>query len=65
MKKNKAIYYFLIFCVLLLVGGLFEGAILTSETLASTGEKLFWSAMNAMVFIGIPVAVISVINLSD
>jgi len=65
MKKNNSFYYCLIFLVLFLVCGLFEAAIVTSETLSSNGEKFFWSALNVGIMIGIPVAIISVNKLSD
>jgi len=59
MKNNKGIYYAMIFVVLFLIFGLFEGAILFSTHLASISDKLFFSALNVMVCLGIPVGIIT------
>jgi hypothetical protein len=57
-ENNNALIYFVIILTLGLIGGLFEGAILTSEVLSTTGEKLFWSGILATFFIGMPVCII-------
>lgn len=64
-ENSNVLIYFAIILTLLLVGGLFEGAILTSEVLSTTGEKLFWSGILAAFFIGIPVCIISCSKLKN
>ena len=55
----------MLFMIIGIVFSLIEGAIIMCETLSSISEKLFWSAMNAMLFIGCPVGVICVVKLSE
>lgn len=64
MKQNKSIYYIMIFIVIILIFGLLESSIITSDLLSRTSEKLFWSAMNVLIFLGIPIGVISIIKLN-
>ena len=59
MKNNKGIYYAMIFMVLFLIFGLFEGAILFSTHLASISDKLFFFLFIVMVCLGIPVGIIT------
>ena len=64
MNKNNIIYYLLIFMIIGIVFSLIEGAIIMCGTLSTISGKLFWSAMNVMLFIGCPVGVICVVKLS-
>ena len=65
MKNNKRIYYAMIFMVLFIIFGLFEGAIIFSTHFASTSYKLCWSALNVIVCFGIPVGLITVNGLTN
>ena len=62
---NKKIFYTLLFMVLFIVFILFEGAIIESETLSTNGQKLFWSCLNVAFLIGVPIGVVSMIELTD
>jgi len=62
---NKKIFYTLLFMVLFIVFILFEGAIIESETLSTNGQKLFWSGLNVAFLIGVPIGVVSMIELTD
>lgn len=65
MKNNKGIYYALIFMILFIIFGLFEGAILFSTHLVSTSDKLFFSALNVMLCLGLPVGLITINGLTN
>lgn len=65
MKNSKGIYYAMIFVVLFLIFGLFEGAIIFSTHFDSTSYKLCWSALNVIVCFGIPIGLISVDGLTN
>ena len=65
MNKNNIIYYLMLFMIIGIVFSLLEGAIIMCETLSTISEKLFWSAMNAMLFIGCPVGVLCIVKLSE
>lgn len=62
MNKNRKPLYIAIFVVIFIVFSLFEGAILTSEILSSPAEKLFWSGMNVMIFMGVPIGVTAILT---
>jgi len=65
MNKNNIIYYLLIFMIIGIVFSLIEGAIIMCGTLSTISDKLFWSAMNVMLFIGCPVGVLCINKLSE
>lgn len=56
---KEGFYYFIMFLIVFIIFALFEAAIIVSNFISDVSAKLFWSGMNVLLCLGLPVGLFS------